>query len=463
MLQNDGLLPNQHSPIMTIITKILTSLIAISICASLQAHISDSSNNIDNLLVQAERGDARAQMLLGKSLYEDNQREQGAKWIRLSAKQNYPEAVFWMGYAMLGDKPANYYYEQAAELGYAEAFGYCLDHTLFRAANNADITKAKYFADLARSFNLEGKLFRELSTVDECFGAGVPPQQCHNNFYSGSVCHEYDKNTKAYAECIFEQGNNIDASELYANGYGVAQNFKTALAYACHGADVPAELTAMVKTLARAHKNGQLDEPFSFCQHVTSSNAAAVCYQQSESEKFQLREEKIKALIKKWAPKSQDLFEELRAAAHQYFDTRSRNEQDLTGSFRSLFITEMYYDQLNAFFDAIYQLESNTLESPKHSLQELQQQFDNTLQKLLKQKETETRLSADICGQSQIGSCEPYITKEGIEDTQAAWHVFSDTFQKFYVGHYPDRSVELITAWLLQQRLSELQGNAKIT
>lgn len=445
---------------MKILNKFLAILVATFIYAPLQAHISNTENNIDDLLVQAERGNAAAQMALGKSLYEDNQREQGAQWIRLSASQNYPEAVFWLGYAMLGDKPEHYYYEQAAELGYAEAFGYCLDHTLFRAANNADIKKAKYFADLARSYNLEGKLFRNLSTVDACFDAGLPAQQFHNSFYNGSVCHEHSKYTKAYAECIFERGNNIDVSELYANGYGVDQNFKTAMAYACHGADVPAELTAMVETLASAQNNGQLDKPFSFCQHVTSSNAAAVCFQQSESEKFQLREEKIKTLIEKWAPESQHLFEELRAAAHEYFDTRSRNEQDLTGSFRALFITEMYYDQLNAFFDTINQLESNTLKISKQSLKDLQQQFDSTLRKLLKQKETETRLGAEICGQSQIGSCEPYITKEGIENTQTAWYAFSDTFQKFYASRYPDRSVELITAWLLQQRLSELEGTA---
>ena len=205
-------------------------------------------------------------------------KDKAAKLIKKAADAAILEAIFYLGYANIGDKEPSYYYEQAARQGYARAFTEIFDINLFR--NSGDIKKAKEFADLARQKGLTSEeIYRDLDIVDICYQAGIPKVVYGQNEIFGnyhSKCGSFDNNEN-YKECILKHGHYFDIANLYANGWFISQDFWKAISYICHATTVPAELTSAVRALFIATKTGHLEEKFNYCDHASSSQTLSIC------------------------------------------------------------------------------------------------------------------------------------------------------------------------------------------
>ncbi|MGB0935321.1 MAG: tetratricopeptide repeat protein [Alphaproteobacteria bacterium] len=375
----------------------------------------------------AESGDVKSQFDYGKQLYESGNRDEAAIWINKAAQQDYPEAIFWLGYAMLGDGPEVDYYQKAARLGHTEAFAYVLDNTLFRAGHSADIDTAKEFADLAREKGIENDLYQDLNTVDACYKAGKLDHHYESQYYPGTMCREYRGNHKAFSDCIFQNGGNIDVAELYANGTGVPQNFTIATAYVCHGSYVPAELSNMVNTLQVAETKGNLDKPFSFCDHATATNSMTVCYSLAEEDRLASHDIRLAQYRNNLPQSSQILFDNLQKSANTFFSIRAHNEQDLSGTMRGIFITEEESKQKEWFTSIIDMLVLGKIDKAPDI------NVEKKHEKLLESLEHSPLISITTL---EISS---------LQQSQKSWQNFIDAFEIFLDATYPEQKKKLVS------------------
>lgn len=393
---------------------------------------------------------AKAQFDYGMSLREQN-REESNTWIKKAAAQGFPEAIFYLGYAGIGDKNSLYYYEKAAHAGHVPAFDYALDGFLFRGGG--DLIKAKEIADLARKMNIESELHRDLDVVDICYQAGKPQDSYDNGMYPGVVfedCEALLDNDSKYKNCLFKRGNDIDIATLYANGDYVKQDFWRAISHVCHGTDVPAELTYMVQTLHKAVQTGKLEKRFDYCDHATSSSSVSVCFSQQQASTFKDIRDKLSSLASTFNSKQQKAFEQLQESAYRFFDARASSEQDLSGSLRGVFITEWQRDQKRWFLEIIQQFEQGKLELPTERFNDIDKALQDLYDKLIALKEE--AYQAYISGEASL-----FIRKEDISLTQSYFPEFRDALAKFGTLRYPNTSADDWKSWLSKIRMQQLE------
>lgn len=442
------------------VLKFITSLfILVAISASIPA-FADAVQNGELLKIKAQENDPASWMKYGEYLYDesydnpelrDKFRKEAYSWIRKAADSGLPEAIFSLGYYEIGDKAPLYYYEQAAFKGYAPAFERVLDAYLFLGGKN--IKKAKEFADLARKMKLEDKIPRDLDIVDICYQAGIPEKMHDNRLWPGAACDEcaklYDTNTQNYKKCIFERGNNIDIATLHANGQFVKQDFWKAISYVCQGnTSTPYELTSMVKTLFEATQTGRLKEKFDWCNHVSSSQASSVCFLQKQDPVLKEVGEKFKELPFAFTAVQKSAYDDLLHYAFIFFNSRAHSEQDLTGSLRSIFITEWDRDQKKWLLEVLELLEAGKLKVEKADYSRINHEMQEEYKKL-KEKFIES--------EKQDYSFHRIFDQGNIESTQEDFLVFRDAFAHFIHIRYPNISFENAKSWITKIRIKQLK------
>lgn len=445
-----------NNPVLKFISSIF---ILVSISASIPAFANVVQNG-ELLKIKAQENDPVSWMKYGKYLYDesydnpelrDKYRKEAYSWISKAADSGLPEAIFSLGYYGIGDKTPLYYYEQAAFKGYAPAFEKVLDAYLFLGGEN--IKKAKEFGDLARKIKLEDKIPRDLDIVDICYQAGIPEKIYDNGMWPGTACDKcaklYDTNTEDYKKCIFERGNNIDIATLYANGQFVKQDFWKAISYVCQGnTSTPYELTSMVKTLFEATQTGRLKEKFDWCNHVSSSQSSSVCFLQKQDPVLKEMDRQFKDFSNSFTTEQKNAYDSLLKRAFEFFDTRAHSEQDLTGSLRSIFITEWDRDQKKWLLEVLESLEAGKLKLEKADYPRINHEMQEEYKKL-KEKLIES--------EKQDYSFYRIFDKGSIESTQEDFLVFRDAFAHFIHIRYPNISFENAKSWITKIRIKQLK------
>ena len=284
MMPVEGSMVRTRSPMGLVKFEVLTCiflLLAMGPHANSQTP-SSGANTLESLKTRAAAGAAQDQLDYAKALKDIDPKESRV-WAQKAADQNLAEAWYWLGYTSNEGRFSNY--KKAAELGYADAYEPIFDELLFRAAKQADVVEAKHFADLAISQHISlgysGDI--ELETINRCYEAGeasIPVQDQIKaeeiQKFSTKKCQIFRAKKKrdltSYASCILSQqpSDNNHIAELYANGWGVKRNAMLAIAFACHGSQVPAELQDIVKELYEGRGNIELEDEFTFCSHATS-------------------------------------------------------------------------------------------------------------------------------------------------------------------------------------------------
>lgn len=246
--------------------------------------------------------------------------------------------------------------------------------------------------------------------------------------YAIDECELGSEDPNLIKQCIFERGHNIDIATLYANGQYVQQDFWQAISYVCKGSPVPAELTLMVKTLFEAIQKGYLKEKFDYCDHVTSSQSIAVCFDRKQSKAFQVIDQKFKEFYDLFTEKQKNAYDLLLKLAFQFFDARARNEQDLSGSLRSIFVTEWNRDQKEWLLEVLDSLEAGKLTIEKIDYFRIEYEMQEEYQKLIERF---------IESENQDYSFHHIFTKESIESTQEDFLDYRDAFANFVHIRYP--------------------------
>lgn len=438
------------------ILKFISSIfILVAISASIPV-FANAEQNGDLLKIKAQENDPVSwinygKYLLDKSYNDMNQRDKfrrdAEQWIKKAADSGLAEAVFYLGYAGVGDKAPLYYYEQAALKGYAPAFENVLDAYLFLGGEN--IKKAKEFSDLARKLKLEDEIRRDLDVVDICYQAGAPEKIYDNGLWPGAVCDEcaklHDTNTEGYKKCIFEHGNNIDIATLYANGQFVKRDFWKAISYVCQGnTSTSYELTSMVKTLFEAAQTGRLREKFDWCNHVSSSQASSVCFLQKQDPALKEMDSQFKDFSNSFTTEQKNAYNLLLKRAFEFFDARANSEQDLTGSLRSIFITEWERDQKKWLLEVLESLESGKLRLEKADYSRINHEMQEEYKKL-EEKFVES--------EKQDYSFHRIFDQGSIDSTQEDFLVFRDAFAHFIHIRYPRISLDDARAWITKVRI----------
>src|SRR5262245_28672975 len=221
------------------------------------------------------------------------------EWARKAADGGVAEAWFYLAQRTTDDAARIEYYAKSIELGDDEGLDRLLEELLFRAAEKADVVRAKHFGDIARrrSVRIGYDSAASLETIDACFEAGAPeipaadrPTEAERSRFEFENCEPFlspvsgRPDYRSYRLCRLSQPmpENRWIAEIYANGWGTTRNPKLALALICHGNDVPAELIKMVEVLSDTMEDEKLEKPFLFCDHVLSGMNSGMCAARGE-------------------------------------------------------------------------------------------------------------------------------------------------------------------------------------
>lgn len=403
-----------------------------------------SAAEMAKLRSEAEKGGVAAILAYAKALeYERSHHQNGVKesdvqgWLRKAAEQGSAEAWFWIGYTATKDELRRGAYIKAASLGFAPAFDDALELTLFRAAEQADPAAAKKLADLARQKNITVYGAAEtFATVDACYDAG-----------SADV-------SKAEREAVemsddagisYTPNDNMKLAEAFANGWGVKKDRKRALALVCHASTVPAELKDMVAHLTGKKGVVAFQEPFLFCDHVTSGENSGFCADRAEEKTETARTDAFTTLTAAWSPLQKTAFAALRKAAEAYFEEHAGSEQDMSGTARNSFFIAEQARLRDAFLADIKAFETG--KRPPHAdLTAADKALNAAYQNLLKKTDW-----------SRTGTVKP----EGIRATQRLWLKYRDAFAAFGKARYPETRAEDWKTHLTRLRTAELKTLAE--
>jgi len=377
---------------------------------------------------------AADQLATANELYESGKREEARVWAQKAADQGLADAWFWLAQRTEGGGPISYY-EKAAEGGYAEAFPELFEALLLRAGDKADVAKAKHYADLARKRHVEFyDSEKVLETIDRCFEAGSAAIPKHDT--------PRDEEGKSVRD---DPRGNVALAEAYANGWGVKRNGKLALALICRSCEVPAELEDMVETLYDTQDDATLDEPFRFCDHITSGISGGVCAAQEEAKQSKKREGELGSLEKNWTAPQKDAFERLRKAAEAFFDERSGSEIDRSGTARDQMTIDERATLEDAFLQALRDFEAHHYPT------------DATFARADKE------LNAVYARLMKPGALDDKgtVNADGVKKTQRLWIRYRDAWTAFAAARYPGFSADAVKTWctdLRTQQLAELEG-----
>jgi len=228
---------------------------------------------------------------------------------------------------------------------------------------------------------------------------------------------------------------------IYANGRGGKRNFDLALKFACRLDGAPAEMEGRIENLIEKKKANWKGSDFSLCNDITSGFMQGHC--EAHHERFKAAERKRKAaeLMAKWNEADRKAFDRLRKAADKYFDLRSDEEVEQSGTARAAFSIEEHRSLEEGFLALIESLEIGKL--TVYSEKEFKQadaKLNAVYQKIQKTPDFE------------YGT----VTKEGIKKTQRAWIAYRDAWVSFATGKYNRVTPESIKTRLSQTRTKML-------
>lgn len=398
-----------------------------------------TTDELAALRAEAEKNSIEAEIEYGKALeYEKFHGDKSVTdadvqgWFRKAADQGSGEGWFWLGFSSRDQKLAQSAYEHAAELGFEPAFDDLFDRLLFRAGEQADVIKAKQFADLAR---LKGiKIYdaaAHFATIDACYDAGsadVPEAE------RAAIARDKRNDDR------FTPNNNIKFAQAYANGWGVKPNPKLAIALVCRGADVPAEMIGMVRSLKGWNEEPAPASTFLFCDHITSGMNGGMCSSYAEHRADASRSAALDDLSRTWTAPQKNAYVHLRRTAEIFFDTHAREERDMSGTARVAIASDEMGRLRNGFLASLQAFEHGRL--PAH---EGLGAADNELNTLYREI-----LSMDW---NYLGT----LTPEGLRSTQRAWLKYRDAWAEFGAVRYPRRTAAEWKAWATRQRTAQLQ------
>lgn len=401
-----------------------------------------SASELSTMKALAEKGDAADILAYGKALEYQRSHSKGIQesdvqsWFQKAADKGSAEAWYWIAYTTTNEAIRRKAIIKAAELGFSPAFEEALDILLFRAGEKADVVKAKQIADLARQKGIS--VYNPDETfvaVDACYAAGTPQIASDQR-----DAIEADENSTE----SFTPNDNMKWAEGFANGWGVKRDRQKALAFVCHGSTVPAELNGMVAYLLGRKGIVAFQEPFRFCDHVTSSENGGLCSSAAEDRQQSGRNTQFDAHTAKWSAQQKSAFAYLQNVAEKYFSEHAGSEQDMSGSARNTFFIEEEAKLRDELLASLNRFEKGN-RPPKGDLTAADKALNATYKTLLKNTDWQ-----------MTGTVKP----EGIRSTQRLWLKYRDAWAAFGPVRYPGTKAQDWKAWATRERITTLKSIA---
>src|SRR5215471_17613623 len=225
---------------------------------------------------------------------------------------------------------------------------------------------------------------------------------------------------------------------IYANGRGVPRDIDAALALACDVGGAPAELEGRLAHL-RTLKRGEV---FDLCDDATSGFMGGACA--AHEERFAaVRRDAKKRAATEGLPKEE--LERLDATAAAFFEARSSNEVDLSGTLRAAFVTEERAKLEDGYIATLAKLRKKTFSPPAGDFKEKDQELNRTYHRLM---------SATDAGDDALPMTT--VTRAGIRATQRLWISYRDAFVVLATKVRPEVASDVWKAWLTDERTKML-------
>ena len=232
---------------------------------------------------------------------------------------------------------------------------------------------------------------------------------------------------------------------LYANGRGVRANYDLALRFACQVGGAPAELSLRISKLWDARLKGTLEGVMDVCDDVTSGHMSGSCAAHTERVNAGSRNARKQVAVQ-GMPAAE--LAALDAAAKRYFEVRSREEVDMTGTMRAVFSIEEQAELEDGLVSSLEHLRNPSFLPKSAESRQVERDLATALSGLMTCKDS-PQLEQILPGS---------ITRAGIRKTHQVWLAYRQAFARLALRVRPESSRESWLAWLGEQRLTQLKS-----
>ncbi len=228
---------------------------------------------------------------------------------------------------------------------------------------------------------------------------------------------------------------------VYANGQGVARDFTLARKAACEAGGAPAEVAGRLEHLAEMEA-GRNTRPIDACDDATSGYMGGWCASVANQLKEQKRGAGFARMIAPWSAREKQAFARLETRAGAFFDLRSSEEIDLSGTARAAFTIAEEARQREDFRAAVAAFEKGTL--PRDSAAEFAR-LDARLNAVYRQLKALPEPKWNT------------VRFDGIQRTQRAWLAYRDAWVAFGQVKYPKVAPNAWRAYFTRKRIAMLE------
>jgi len=236
---------------------------------------------------------------------------------------------------------------------------------------------------------------------------------------------------------------------IYANGLGVEANRDLALRFVCESGGADAELEARVSRVVRVEHREKLAPPLDICEDITSGYMMGFCAAHEERIDAIARNVRRGAVVAGF-PRIE--LARVTRSASAYFDTRSRNEIDLSGTARAMLQIEEKARLEDELVNMLDRLRDSTFVPTGADLASFD---DNEMTSLLTRV---AHCSAMIQSEREVPGA---ISRSGIRKTQLAWVGYRNAFGSLALKVRPATTRKTWERWLNEQRLRQLRELAQ--
>lgn len=230
---------------------------------------------------------------------------------------------------------------------------------------------------------------------------------------------------------------------VYANGEGVERNIDLALRFSCEFGGAPAEIFDRASHLSELQASAAASARLDVCGFVTSGYLSGVCAGHLERpKKLERRAREQAALAGLPAP----AVKELQRRANEYFQARSFNEVDQSGTLRAVFSIQERSELEDAHVEALERLRDPNFVPEARDNEAL----DLELSQLMARIGACKALAEPPPGGLQVPS------RRKIRTTQARWLHYRRAFVALAASARSKEVADLWRAWLTQARVGQL-------
>jgi uncharacterized protein YecT (DUF1311 family) len=237
---------------------------------------------------------------------------------------------------------------------------------------------------------------------------------------------------------------------LYANGQGVARNYKIATKAACSAEAAEMETVGRLQHLANMESGKEGAHPkIDICDDITSGFMQGYCARIQSELADQTREQEFARLTSNWNAIERGAFQQLKKQADTFVAARSDLEVDQSGTARGAQVLDEAWTQKEDFLKSLQDFEAGKLPAfSKGDYAKLDRELNQLYLQLKRTKDPE------------FGT----VKKEDIQRTQRAWLAYRDAWVRFAKAKYPSIPEYALNAYFTKKRtemLKELLADRK--